>query len=115
MGRLGPWVGLDLPRCGSNGAPGQQLGFGLVTADTDREVRRTDAAASTLREKALDPTILERVKRDRRKPSPRTEQLPGRREGGVDLGQLVVDGDAQRLEGPPCGVPSRELGRDGHG
>jgi hypothetical protein len=42
--RAGARVRLYLGRPGRDGATGQQLGLGLVTADADRQLRRADAS-----------------------------------------------------------------------
>ena len=52
----------------------------------------------------LDDAILQRVEGDQRQPPPGVQA--GRRDPQelIDLAQLVVDRDAQRLEGPGGGV-----------
>ena len=49
---------------------------------------------------ALDDPILERVEADDHKASTRSEHLHGRRERSLETAELVVDGYAERLEGP---------------
>ena len=98
-----------------HGAPRQQLRLGMVPAYADRQLGRAHAAAGTLGEESLDAPVLERVERDRREPAAGPEHLPHRRQRRVELEQLVVDRDPQRLERPPSRVTARELRRHGHG
>src|SRR5437867_3185271 len=70
-----------------------QLGLGLVAADADRQLWRADAALGAVGEEALDAPVLERVERDRREAPARRERLPRQRQRGVELCELVVDGD----------------------
>ena len=102
----------DLARRRRDRAPGQELGLGLVAADADRELRRAHASARARGEEPLDAAVLERVERDRRQPSAGREQLPGRRQRRVELRQLVVDGDPQRLERPARRMTAGELRRN---
>ena len=52
-------------------------------------------------EEALDDPVLERLEADDGDPPSGTKRLERRREGGLERFELVVDGDAQRLEDPP--------------
>src|SRR5580704_11784268 len=98
MRGLRSWVRRDLTRRGGDCTAVEDLGLRLVAADADREVGRTDAAARLLGQEALDAPVLERMERDRRHTAACHEQLPRQRQGFIDLGELIVDGDAQRLE-----------------
>lgn len=50
-------------------------------------------------QEALDQPVLQRVEGDDAEPPAGTQQPPGRPQARVQLVQLVVDEDAQRLEG----------------
>src|SRR3954454_9343388 len=72
----------------------------LRTTAADRQPWGTDAATALRLEELLDDAVFERMERDHRQP-------PARRQRVERLGQrlaqplkFVVDGDAQRLEGP---------------
>ena len=58
-------------------------------------------------QKSLDPSVLERVKRDHGQPTAMHQQLFGRDEPAIELTKLVIDGDAEGLKGPSCGILSR--------
>jgi hypothetical protein len=58
-------------------------------------------------QKSLDPSILERVKRDYGQPATLHQQLFCRGEPAVKLRKLVINGDAQGLKGPSCRILSR--------
>src|SRR5271169_214243 len=60
-----------------------------------------------LLQKPLYPPVLERMKRDHHQPATLHQQLLGRDEPAIELTKLVVDGDAESLEGPSCRVLSR--------
>ena len=76
----------------------EQSCSGLIAADTHREFRRTGAALAPLRHGLLDDSVLEGMERDDRKPSLRLQTFKGRLQSSFQLAQLVVDGDAERLE-----------------
>ena len=78
------------------------------------QLGRADAAAGAGRQEALDEPVLERVERDRRQPPVGCEQIPGRRQRLLELGQLVVDRDPQRLERPAGRMAAGELRRHRH-
>src|SRR6188472_4768359 len=91
-------VGRDLLGAGSNGAAGQQLGFRLAAADTDRQLRRANATASALGEEALGAAVLERVESDRGEAAAERQHRPGARQRVVERVELTVDGDPDSLE-----------------
>jgi hypothetical protein len=64
-------------------------------------------------QKSLDPSVLERVKGDYGKPTTMHQQLFGRDEPAIELTKLVINGDAQRLEGPCSRILSRFRFRHG--
>ena len=49
-------------------------------------------------EEALDDPVLERVEADHRHAPARPQRVERRRKGGLEGVELVVDGDAKRLE-----------------
>ena len=51
-------------------------------------------------QKLLDPPILERVERHDGEPAAGRQQLLGGGEAAIELAELVIDGDPQRLERP---------------
>ena len=74
----------------------------------DRQVGRADAAARACAEEALDATILERVEADPGEHAAVAQQLPGERQRPIELVELVVDGDPQRLEDALGRMAARE-------
>src|SRR5712691_4894349 len=68
------------------------------SADADREVRRAGAPALAVAHERLHDPVFERVEADHREASSRPEHLQGRRQRALERSELVVDGDAQRLE-----------------
>ena len=72
---------------------------GVRPQRADRQVGRADAALRAVGEEALDAPVLQRVERDRGEPAGRAQQLPGERERLVELVELAVDRDPDRLEG----------------
>ena len=75
-----------------------------------RGPRRSLAA---LLQKALDQSVLKRVKRDYGQPTTVRQQLFGRDEPMIELTKLVINGDAQGLEGPSSRILSRFRFRHG--
>ena len=69
-----------------------------ATAGRWREPAGSDAAARL--EEALHDPVLEAVEGDHGEPAAGREHLLGGGEPALELGQLLVDVDAQRLEGP---------------
>ena len=69
-----------------------------------RCARRLVAA---LLQKPLYASVLEGMKRDYRQPTAAHQQLFGCEEPAIELTKLVIDGDAESLEGPSCRVLSR--------
>ena len=104
-GRLRARVVGDLARRRRDRAAEHELGLRRPAAAADGQVGRADAAARAVGEEALDAAVLERVERDRGEPAADAQQVPRARERLVELAQLVVDRDPDRLE--------RALGRDG--
>ena len=86
----------------------QQRRLRLATAAADGQVGRADAAAGALGEEALDAPVLERVEGDAGEHAALAQQPPGERQRAVELSELVVDGDPQRLEGALGGMPAGE-------
>src|SRR5207244_9443004 len=64
---------------------------------------------------ALETAILQRVEGDAREHAANAEDLPRERQGSIELAQLVVDRDSQRLEGALGGVSAGEANRRGDG
>ena len=89
----------DLAGRGRDGAAEDGLGLGRAPAAADGQVGRADAAARAVGEEALDAAVLERVEGDRRQPALGTQELPRQRQRGVELLELAVDRDPDRLEG----------------
>src|SRR5687767_14830856 len=79
-------------------APGQQLCLGLVAADADGQLGRTDATTRQIRKETLHGTVLERVEADRAEPAALAQQVPGGWERAVERVELAVDRDSERLE-----------------
>jgi hypothetical protein len=93
----------------------REFRLGLAAAAADRQVGRADAPARAGCKELLDTAILERVERDRRQRPARAQQLPGQRQGGVELVELVIDGDPDRLERALGGVAASEARGRRHG
>ena len=89
----------DLAGRGRDGAAEDALGLGRAPAAADGQVGRADAAARAVGEEALDAAVLERVEGDRGQPALGAQELPRQRQRGVELLELAVDRDADRLEG----------------
>src|SRR5262249_50291335 len=102
----------DLARGRRDRAARQQLALGRAAADADGQVGRADAASRALGEEALDAPVLERVERDRAQDAAGRQHLPRARKAVVDLLQLGVDGDPDRLEGALGRVAAAELRGD---
>ena len=86
------------PRARSSGGVKQRR-LRLAPACAHGQVGRADAALRALGQEALDAAILQRLKADPRQHAALAQQPPGERQRPVELLQLVVDGDPQRLEG----------------
>jgi len=69
-----------------------------MPADAGGEVGRTNAVARLSREELFDGPILERLERDHREAPAGTEDAHRRGETGVQVLELAVDRDADRLE-----------------
>ena len=89
----------------------QQRRLGLAPARAHRQVGRADAAPGALGQEALDAAVLERVEGDAGQHAALAQQLPGQRQRGVELLQLVVDGDPERLERALGGMAAGEARR----
>src|SRR5206468_5600575 len=113
-GRCGTRVARCLARRRPHGLAGQQPDDGLSSTDADGEVRRAGATALELAERVLDDPVLEGVEADHRDPAAGAEHLDGRRERGLELAELVVDGDPERLEDALCGMAVAEARRGGN-
>src|SRR5438270_1712693 len=55
-------------------------------------------------EKALYDTVFKRMKRHHDEPAIGPEQPPGSFQTALQLGELLIDGDAQRLKSPGRGM-----------
>src|SRR3954451_18852544 len=97
--RLRTGIGRDLARRGDDRAAVDELGLRRVAAHADGQLGRADAPARAVGEEALDAAILERVEGERGEPAADLEHREGQRERLVELLQLAVDGDPDRLEG----------------
>src|SRR5688572_5991088 len=106
----GARVRRHLARTGGDGAAEDQLGLRRAAAAADGQVGRADAAAGAVGEEALDAPVLQRVEGDGRQAAVLAQDLPGERQRGVELGELLVDGDPDRLEGALGRVPAGEAG-----
>ena len=91
----------------------EQRRLGLAAAHAHGQLRRADAPPRALDEEALHPPVLERVEGDPRQHASLAQQVPGEGERPVELVELFVDGDAQRLEGALGGMPAAEARRRG--
>src|SRR5262249_10571299 len=74
-----------------------ELRFAATPADW--QVGRTDTAARCVAEAVLDDAVFQRVERDDGQPAARLDELERVVQAGLELAELVVDGDPQRLEG----------------
>ena len=101
------------PGVGRDRAAEHELGLRRAAAAAHGQVGRADAAARAVGEEALHAPVLERVERDRGEPAADAQQVPRARERGVELAELVVDRDADGLEGALRRVPAGEAGRRG--
>ena len=79
---------------------GRRSGDGLMA----RSARRGAAAPP---QKILDPPIFERMERHDCEPAARHQQPLGRAEPAIELAELVVDRDAQRLKGAGRRIEAR--------
>src|SRR5207244_6752221 len=76
----------------------EQLGLRLVPADADGQVGRADASLRSCREEPLHAPVFERVERNPCKSTIALEHVPRQWKRSIDLRELVVDDDPQRLE-----------------
>src|SRR3954471_14560102 len=97
-GRPGARIGGHLARGRGDRATGQELGLGNATAGAHRQVRRADAPLRAVREEALHASVFKGVERNPCKPAADAQELPRRGQRRVELGELVVHRDADRLE-----------------
>src|SRR5829696_6682489 len=111
--RRGAGIRPRLARARPDRPPVERAQLGLVPADADREVGWADAAALVLAHEPLDLAVLERVEADHREPAAGAEHLEGGGERVLELAQLVVDGNSQRLEDPLGRMPVAEARRRG--
>src|SRR3954454_18172455 len=103
-GAPGAWVEIDLGRRGSQRWARQEAQPRIVAADTHGDLRRAGAPASFGLKEALDDPILERVVGQDDEPAPGPQQVEGGSKTGLQRLELLVDGDAERLEDPCRGV-----------
>src|ERR1039458_2813547 len=103
-GRPGPGVHGQFLCVGSDRPAGEEEERGPVSAGAEGLLGRTETVLSCDVECVLDKGVLERVKGD----DPKTPTGPEERYGGLqpmaEALQLVVDLDAERLEGPGGGM-----------
>src|SRR5437762_6962250 len=120
-------VARDLERRGTKRAARQQADRGAPAAHAARRARRAEAVGRPAAEGVLHAPVLERVVGEHGEPAARTEHAVAVGEEALQLAQLVVHRDADRLEGAGCGMepgPSpaedardhaRQLARRGEG
>src|SRR6266496_513547 len=89
--------------------------LGLLPADADREVGRAIAPALEVAHESLDEPVFERMEADDGEPSARSQHREGGRQCSLERPELVVDGDAQRLEDALRRMAVAEAGRRGDG
>ena len=81
-------------------SPGQRWKLGAICPTRGREMARCLRRASRARaQESLDAAVLERMEGDDGEPAAGLQQRLGGGEAAVELAELVVHGDAQRLEG----------------
>src|SRR5579884_2089331 len=97
-------VGGELRRARDGGVAGEDAQPRPAPADAGGQLWRADAAALLGLEEALDDAILQGVEADDDEAPAGPEQLHRRGERHLEAAELVVDGDAQRLEGARGGV-----------
>ena len=108
-----PWVGRDLLVRGDEGLAGPDLEYRHVPADTDGEIGRAGATPRELCEYVLDDAVLKRVVGDDADPAARVRPPDRRPKAAIEDVELVVDLDAQGLEGLARGMPAGAPGRGG--
>src|SRR5207249_3298613 len=74
---------------------------------------RADAATGAIGDEALGAPVLERVEGDDTEPAVGAQHVPRGRQRAVELVELVVDGDPDRLEDAPGRMAGAELALDG--
>src|SRR5690242_9273083 len=89
---------------GHDGVACEDAQAGRAAADARWKLRRADAAALFGLEEALDDAILQGMEADDGEPAAGSEQVQRGGKRGLQTAQLVVDGDAQSLEGARGGV-----------
>src|SRR5690606_35072240 len=108
-GRLAPrpqagaprtWVRRHLPRRPKHGLPRQRPTQRPPPTLTDRQFRRADAPAAPLPEGLLHPPVLQRVVGQHHEHAPRRQLVPQDGQRPLELLQLLVHRDPQRLEDP---------------
>src|SRR5258708_2895980 len=85
-----------------------------MAAHAHREVRRAHAAALLLAPEVLDDPVLERVERNAGEAAAGTQHLERGGQRNLERRELVVHGDAQRLEHTLCGMALTEAGGRGN-
>src|SRR4051794_20603897 len=103
----------DLLLARAHWAPRQRAENRLVAAHAHGEIGRARAPALAVAHELLDEAVLERVEADHREASARTEHRESGRERTLERAELVVHGDAQRLEDALGGMPVAEARRSG--
>src|SRR5581483_11808807 len=98
FGRAGARVAGDLGRVGNDGTLGEdaEARRGLHAL---RRMTRAGAALAARRQERFDDAVLERMKRHRHQPAAGAQDALCGRQRARELAELVVDEDAQRLEG----------------
>ena len=82
------------------------------TANAGGKLGRADAAANLTADEGLDDAVLQRVEADDDEAAAGGQNVHRAREGGLQAGELVVDGDAQGLEGACSGVDAAGVAGD---
>src|SRR6266571_3110035 len=104
-GGAGARVAADLGGGGAHASLLQDPSQRPTAAGAHRLTGGTDAGAAPLAESVLDDAVLPRVIRDHAQPAARDEGVAERGQRGLELLELAVHSDAQRLE------QAREVGR----
>src|SRR5213076_1532440 len=107
MRRAGARVGANLVGPRPDGSLCQQPAERTPPAGAHRLARWTNATLRPIAERVLDDAVLARMVGDHRDPAARHERCSQRRKRQVELLELLVHHDPQRLEQP------RELRRPG--
>ena len=86
------------PGAGDDAAAVSSSASRLAAADADRQVGRADARRARVGQEALHAPVFQRVEGNPCKSPVDARGRPGEGQRAVELAELVVDGDADRLE-----------------